>query len=376
MSYLLIIGNGFDKTAGLKSSYQDYFESEYYKKTFESVKSYVERVDNYIGFDLTAYDEFNCWDLLFYLKTYYTSTKPPKAGSIKWCDIEEVIHDSLYSHDAQLFNWNNIFDIVYRYYNSKNRDSIQGSINRKSLDNRVIIEYVKRKFGRELNNATDSYNQQFFYKWLLKELSLFEKKFGKYIEEQQKNVDYKRKAKDLIWKLGGNNGDYEMDSFNYSAFTTDENKKINHINGDTASPIFGISNTVSGLDNDSNTILFTKTQRRINQDTSNILPYESRENTTHAVVFGHSLNRQDYDYFSYIFTLLKYNTLDTNKMGIVEFKFYVYDESRRAEICSRLSKSIQNLIEYYEKNVCGRDSSVLTNLLRFSGKLRISEVIL
>ena len=153
-----------------------------------------------------------------------------------------------------------------------------------------------------------------------------------------------------------------------------DNKKINHINGDTLAPIFGVSNTDSSLDSNPNTILFTKTQRRINQDTSNILPYDSRENTVRAIVFGHSLNRQDYDYFSYIFTLLKFNTLDTNKMGIIEFKFYVYDDSRRAEICGNLSKSIQNLIEYYEKNVCGRDSLVLTNLLRFSGKLRISEV--
>ena len=42
MSKLLVIGNGFDLTVGAKTSYQDFFESDYYKETKDKVFDWIE----------------------------------------------------------------------------------------------------------------------------------------------------------------------------------------------------------------------------------------------------------------------------------------------------------------------------------------------
>lgn len=377
MSCLLVIGNGFDISAGLKSSYKDCFESEYYSDTLKKVRTFVSLVKSGGSISLEPINEFNCWDILFYLMTYENNKRPLDYNincEIKWCDVEEVIHDSLFSPDVINFNWDDIQSTIHQIYRRNDPNRTHEIINREPLYNKAIIQYSIKKISGELDARLDLFNRQCFYEWLLDELKAFEEKFGTYIDELQDSINYNNRADKIVKILVGSHGDYEIDSFNYSYFTTEGRKDINHINGEVTFPIFGISNTDFDIIDNQDKIMFTKTQRRINQDANNTIQYESRSNTDYVVVFGHSLNRQDYDYFSYIFTLLKFNTFDTDKMGTIEFKFYIYDDARRAEICSTLSKSVHNLIEYYEKNACGRDSSVLTNLLRFSGKLKITEV--
>ena len=92
-----------------------------------------------------------------------------------------------------------------------------------------------------------------------------------------------------------------------------------------------------------------------------------------AVVFGHSLNRMDYDYFNYLFTVLRFNTFDVEKMGNIEFSYRVYDSDRAEEIRNHQADLIYDLLNYYEGYVSKTNQHILINLLRFSGKLIITE---
>ena len=84
-----------------------------------------------------------------------------------------------------------------------------------------------------------------------------------------------------------------------------------------------------------------------------------------------SLNKMDYDYFNYLFTLLKFNTFDVEKMGSVEFVYRIYDPDRANEIRNNYADAIYDVLNYYEGYVSKTNQNILINLLRFSGKLTI-----
>ena len=116
--------------------------------------------------------------------------------------------------------------------------------------------------------------------------------------------------------------------------------------------------------------------RRLQQDSHNIsIPINVMPSTIdRAVVFGHSLNKMDYDYFNYLFTMLHFNTFEIDKMGSIEFVYTIYDPAKADEIRSKYADAIYDLFDYYEGYVSGTNRKILANLLRFSGKLKISDI--
>ena len=95
-----------------------------------------------------------------------------------------------------------------------------------------------------------------------------------------------------------------------------------------------------------------------------------------AVVFGHSLNEMDYDYFNYLFTLLKFHTLDIEKMGSIEFVNNIYDSSRMNEIRNRQAEKIYNLFDYYEDYVGGKFTTYINKSPEIFRKAKDSRAVL
>lgn len=367
MGRLIVIGNGFDLTVGAKTSYHDYFESEFYSKIKQTI---ISMINNYkavrnFGRDFRKDNSYNCWDLLFCMESTITSHL---NNDINWCDIEKVIHSSLVK-SSNRFSWDKVYEKLHR--NSDFREDYTSYAGR---DDKLMINIM---YYFLLRRGWKGYSEDrnVFYIQLLEELNLFEKRFGTYIREVTKSTKYIENAKEFIDKYFNSNEKTFIDSFNYSYFS-DDKIKIRHINGNCDNPIFGIELSDDEEKSNPQISVFTKTSRRIYQDAHNLndITSSSGNMISRAVIFGHSLNKMDYDYFNYLFTLLKFNTFDIQKMGVIEFAYRVYDEDRNIEIRNNYASAIYTLLNYYEKYVSNNNQHILINLLRFSGKLKIYEI--
>lgn len=370
MDKILVIGNGFDLAICAKTAYRDFFNSDYYRSTKEEVEDWLRVIDEERSFTAYLYHiakkeySFNCWDLLFCMESF-SGVWAESENSIAWCDVERVIHDSITKKGRRVFNW----DTVYAQYKKAFVGDLFSGDNLRSIDNekvRAMASYIA------IEEEEKCLGKEEFVSKLLEDLSEFEIAFGRYIIDVTRSGDYTTKARDSVNKLLGKERDILIDSFNYSDFSNG-NIEIRHINGDSVHPIFGIFLSESEESRFKEYNCFTKTARRLQQDAYN---YNRNTNWAHrdigeAVVYGHSLNNMDYDYYNYLFTVLKFNTRDLEQMGKVSFVYKVYDTNRQNEIRASYADAVYDLINHYEQSICESGQHVLLNLLRFSGKLRI-----
>ena len=276
--------------------------------------------------------------------------------------------------DSFSFSWDIVLERLcnrfHYFYNNPANNGLQ-RLQTPPISTKTIIEYLFQK--PEWRDCCA--DRQSFYGKLLEELQKFEKSFGGYIYNITSNEEYKAKAWWLVENLLDTREGVHIDSFNYSDFSSSR-PWIRHINGDSDSPIFGINLSPEEESNRPELRQFTKTSRRLHEDSEMLnrttewgtIPVDS------AVVFGHSLNKMDYDYFFHLFTLLHFHTFDLDKMGSVQFVYKKYDPSKTKEISSRYADSVYELLSYYESCVSSFNNHILINLLRFSGKLKISEL--
>lgn len=376
MNKLLVIGNGFDLYLGRKTAYKDYFESEYYKDTKRRVFDWIDIIqrNTFGNHNMLDYD-FTCWDLLFCMVSRYESD----SSLTNWCDVEKVIHDSFVDTVAGSFSWPSVFGLLQSYYYSR-RKLISSGFNVQSADftdeKNISLEIMKWFL---VNKGWKDYcrTRSMFFDKLLEELNRFEHNFGGYIKQETENGGYSDlawiRARDLL--KCGEHDICRIESFNYSDFS-DMNVDIHHVNGDFDNPIFGIDLSEEDEQRYPAARIFTKTFRRVQQDSHN-MNHNSEwvmSKLDHAVVFGHSLNRMDYDYFNYLFTMLRFNTFDTAQMGSITFVYNIYDTNKSDEIRTGYADAIYSLLNYYEGYVSKNNQHILINLLRFSGKLKIVDV--
>ncbi len=377
MSNLLVIGNGFDLSIGARTSYKCFFESQYYEQTRETIFQWIELWDRGErippNVNLVQYD-FNCWDFLFCL---ISKGHEKDLERIKWCDIEKVIYDSLINTDISSFSWEIVREILDDNLNNRQYhagDPIGAQYLRTKTSDRSIRMMVDYLSLQE-NWRESSVDKTAFYDALLNALKQFELSFGMYIRLTTSSDDYRDRACHQAEKLLDDSVDRWIDSFNYSSFRCNRTK-IRHINGDDDAPIFGVNLSLKEEADRPELMRFSKTSRRIHQDTE----FDRRNKewsamrVENAVVFGHSLNQMDYDYFHYLFTMLQFHTFDLDKMGSIRFVYKLYDTGRSEEIKSRFADSVHELLSCYENNVSSNNSHVLINLLRFSNKLSIDKL--
>lgn len=85
---LVILGNGFDKACGLRSSFWEFFEPR-----MEPIKK-IEAQDNFPGMNcakgLRAVGT-TAWDLILYVRKEFTE----KGWDVRWRDVESAIADVL-----------------------------------------------------------------------------------------------------------------------------------------------------------------------------------------------------------------------------------------------------------------------------------------
>lgn len=330
----IVLGNGFDLFCGLKTSYGDFFESQ--KENYSYFESFINAFHpnpQGRGYFLSTITNINklilntIWDLIFYLRS-------PKKSKIDWCDIESIINNTFLNVGS--IKWNNILTIIQKKVVISMND--------------YKFEYICASFLELKYSINNLITEKEFYDLIYKELNIFECKFGKYIKnEQDQNEEYINKSISTLSKfINYAKQIVSIDTFNYSNISNHPKwcfVPMININGTVDSPIFGyFSSSIDPLKYEHR---FTKSHRKtlVLFEKEELLEGGFFEN---LIVFGHSLNEQDYNYFFPLFDDLNLNNPKCSGKLIIAFS--IYDQNKKNEILENLTKKLIKMIYEYEKS--------------------------
>lgn len=344
----LVIGNGFDLHCGLHTKYSDFYCKyvDFYSRIRDLFESY-KKTETLI-FEQIDISSWTVWDVFFVLN----SPKDPKTNSKKWCDIEKMMLSSLVRESdfkdkveyaslslCSIIHWPTIKECVVRNLQATNHYD------------RFVVGFIKEKM------KTNSLGSNSFYSFLLSELKDFEKRFGIFIYDQLHekyfeisnfgekafwNRPYLKMAMSTIGDLCNIEQLTAIDSFNYGTIGDERViKKIQNINGDIESPIFGIDTIFEPKDE---RFIFTKTARRMDRDLLSF-SHEAEQDFENIVIFGHSLNKADYSYFFPLFD--KMRLTDPLANGVIVFSFDVYESGKEESIRAQQRESVSELLYEY-----------------------------
>lgn len=384
---LVIIGNGFDLSANLKSSYNDFYNQRFdsslvdllnaYKTKYDSV---FNRQSSYKITPLTSID----------FSGAVTSPNALRTLSVDRLGSEESIEklhtlsfwDILffYSQEDTGAEWNNIESRIESYL-TNNESNCKQKYNALTFN---------RSFLRSHDISISSMLTALFYqlfpesRWihfsnpvdfLLSELSILENAFSKFLNSSLKEADdYTNQSRlqffDLFENLGS--GSNLIINFNYTnpigptkhlnsailshlTHIKDETwlnltKRIVHVHGSLIfnDIIFGIDSTNIKVNSD--TYRFTKTYRQLvgnfsAGETDVSLP--APNTITRIVFFGHSLSELDYSYFQALFD---YYNVYNSEIKLVFF-YKVFDSSSEDIHRKSMVEKVTNLLDNYSKTL-------------------------
>lgn len=361
MSELIVIGNGFDVTCGLKSTYWDFYKDRYVSSLNEYLIPFSGRITKLLEQPLNNIEEneilndivqnkLSFWDFIFV-------NHKLKTGN--WQDVETLLAEQL-DILPQL-------KLIYKMYNREEIDLQNLEIAKfsptiksdSSIDlwrlAKIFLIFVHFRYqGKEVLATDESIS-----KLLLNELKMFEKEFCKYLsEEVHENLCYSKNSKKLLWLLEKYFTPEEaityIMSFNYTeiAVASGETDYIfNNIHGQLSKQniIFGTDITRHEKRNKRPNVKFfeddfLKTFRTL------YLPNYNRfyDNEVEIVKFyGHSLSDADYVYFQVIFDAL--NLFDSSGPKLVFFYSSYYDsEGKFVDELENQINRVEKLLLRYE----------------------------
>lgn len=368
----LVLGNGFDLHNKLKTSYRDFFEAakkEKYDNIInefnyrdDEILEHISRSDSCIvtnRISLPFLSDCNVWDIVFALET---ATNTNFGPYIRWADIEKTI---LKWMNDEMINVQNYLLGTKKYTKSMRDSDFRYKI--KFLA--AIIKYKNR--SRTLTSSDD------FYRYLLDELIKFETEFGEYIQKETDRVygSNHELAYQAINKIVPFDHISTIASFNYNSYYNDRiQDKLHHINGGIIDhPIFGIDpSLLTDTSKDDPRIIFGKTYRRLMLDAS-VKSMAQKKPSRNIIIYGHSLNEQDYNYFFALFDDI--DLADHTKDNKIIFAYSIHDENRRIRITSTLidniTKMFYNYSEYLERV---KDNNRLLDMLVVTKKIMLLEI--
>lgn len=344
MKKLFILGNGFDLTLGLKSSYKDFYEG-------------------YVKFC----KDRNFWEILF------------GNNDKNWLDIEKSIEKILLDLNNNRALDLSINDILKRV--SSFSKLCKGDIDVvDTLSFEHLSNIFKLYFNDELLDYLKNYENKDYtlLNVLHYELENFEKHLKDYLNNELKRYDnnakkstncitYKRNAKGLLSRISDNipPRDIEILSFNYTNF----NGNIFNIHGNLENNIV-IGTDLRIINQSKQLIPFTKPFKIINNRySSSYTALKNNENISEIIFFGHSLGDTDFNYFKSIFDSV--NLYDSNV--ILTFYIAIFDQDDEMGIISDHESKILNLLnKYSEMSTILKDGDVsLFTKLLLEGRLKI-----
>ena len=158
MHQLIVLGNGFDLTCGLKSKFSDFYSS---------------RTDNTYNFNSIPNDQRNVWDLIL---------SQVEKDDLLWCDIESLI-------STFVLRDGNSDSRVDKMYHSPVRTIDPTCLSGPFVPEDKVYQFVARSLGKEYVPQDELTN------FLLSSLKEYERSFSYYLERQvEEDGEYIQKA--------------------------------------------------------------------------------------------------------------------------------------------------------------------------------------
>ncbi|MBC9119302.1 AbiH family protein [Fructobacillus fructosus] len=377
---LVILGNGFDLHAGLKSSFQDFWNDRWpgYENIGHEDTRYVQTPDPSQAIEQlftsmmdSSIEKTTPWDIIIlYTKLVHTNDKYNRLKN--WMDIEYIIYEVLSGNTSSksvtgesLYS-NGLIKLMVNYH------SKLGVIGDEFFDieTNVLAALVKLfRIENKTRIGDQKEQEKIIADWLLKELNKFEKDFSDYLSDQiqRDSPTYQVHCYRILARIN-NRGKYNSDdsswdpkldnldvlSFNYTNPFMNLNDgwhdvvyKVNNyrlIHGNLASKkiIFGFDS--AGIaPSDSLISQFTKTSRLLEESIDNQEEWSIDTSYAEIAIYGHSLSEADYSYFQ---SLFDYINLYQCKTKLV-FYFNINDQNKSAQIKKQYEHSITKLINRY-----------------------------
>ena len=383
---LLVLGNGFDRRCGMKSSFGEYIDSDYYKERKQYCIDAVESIKKGIGshmfsIDHRSYEKLTFWDLFFTLP--FVLDLPAKT--VSWSDFEQRLHDFIWDvqeypeRDSMIgtLSWKDGESLYKRIMGVSWTDIEERTKNKEQIYSFLLQSYLVRKNGGlDLTRKTKVKVDNIIYA----ELREFESLFGDYIHTLE-NSDYLSKAAVLVNQLvRGKKKDKHaltyVNTFNYSDLSSllTPPCELWYVNGNRECPIFGIDLPMIEKTDDLG-YKYTKTFRRLELDSENTELFPQNKDFTRIVVYGHALARQDYSYFFALFNRLGF-TVDRARRNsyVVEFAYSAYDKRPKEEIKHETIERALRLLHSYNSEVLHEKNFRLMDILFTNGAIKFSEV--
>lgn len=280
MHQLIVLGNGFDLTCGLKSKFSDFYAS---------------RTVNTYEFNSITNDQRNVWDLIL--------SQVEKDDPL-WCDIESLI-------STFVFKDGNSDSRVDKMYLSSVRTINLTGQNESSVPEDEVYQFVARSLGKEYVPQDELTN------YLFSSLKEYERSFSYYLEKQvEEGRGYVQRAHEYFAAIRDaclseserSRSSSSVLSFNYTTPFGLDNWRLGIEATRNVHGVLGETDIIFGIDGkdvaDNHPALpFTKTYRLLSLGASGNgrLLKTGNEGTAFIKVFGHSLAPADYSYFQSIF---------------------------------------------------------------------------
>ena len=326
MHQLIILGNGFDLTCGLKSKFSDF---------------YSDRTHGTGSIESIPKDERNVWDVIL--------SEIGQSDPL-WCNIESLISAYVFQEDSSGSKLDHIYEQPMWTIDPSNPNQSEHPDN-------AVCNFVSTCLKNEY------VTQKELTGFLLTSLKEYERIFASYLKEQVDNhKSYREKAHeyfaairdDCIKKSEQKNLCSSILNFNYTTPFKPEDPCLGIVHARNVHGLLGRTETIFGIDGkdvaeDDPALPFTKTYRLMSLE-----PYETEavklcdSDTSYIKISGHSLSRADYSYFQSIFDTVNLYGGDTKLVFM--YKNYpntpdksVDEQAIREELYSRISHL---LIEY------------------------------
>jgi len=381
-SALLIIGNGFDLTCGLQTKYTDFFDYEMkHNNDFKTFHDQLQNInmfhfDNWGGNPIgevkkmqNISQNLTVWDMMFQICEVY-----PFSGDTipsRWCDIESMISESLKSINIESdFLWLGVFNFLDHLleYGHMVNSLLLGAGRREMIIGYLI--FVSPIFRNQMNQNR-TFTIHTFFSFLFSQLKIFEARFAQYIlHVQESNGLYQNNAEDLLIKLSSGIKDFYVESFNYTTIEFCKNKLLNIHGCARESGIVAFGVFRRDISSESPVFQFTKASRQCELLANNIRPIKKDKNIGKVIVFGHSLNEQDYSYFFQLFDFIELANVSLSKPDL-SFAYSVYDLAKSSEIINTYTKAVSSIIDAYGKS---KNISNLLSVLVNGGRLDITKI--
>lgn len=330
---LIIVGNGFDLSRGLNTSYNSFFA---WLDTRNGVSIMNDTLQ---GFKAENFNAILQKDNIIVDNFWYTYMKLLELDDPEWNNVESVMLNALNPIST---NFENMIMKNQPFQN--------------------IESYMKKwtpsekKFSLLVSNLYLQNKQFDIYDYLFQELRKFENSFKEYLDSDTFRSSEQQfiRVGQPSWLDGTETKNISVLNFNYTYFLNDiPETQIRNIHGvDTSDPtsqfIFGIDSTK--ISPSQEIYRFTKASRIMMNS------YDTEYNSilshtiTNISFIGHSLAEADYSYFQSIFDYLSIYDSDVT-LSFYYTKYHI----QHSEKMLKYQNAIQELINRYGRTLDNQD---------------------